>query len=729
LHLVEFALQGVRRFGAGRKLALGEGYNLLTGSNESGKTTCLLVILATLEPERLEGNPGPLLPALTAGAPVPPPPRCGVVFTHAGRTYRLVRDLVRGAANLGVLDPGSGKFILQQREASAIRLWLREVAGMPARRPFDALFLLERAAMPSARLHGASCLGSPSPATAPSGEAGASLTGTAAPAAAATPLLTGAAREARIAELKAELARIEEMSRIEFSLDGVRARLFELDAEFADVRKLGSLAAELDTAIAEFERLGLDPAQLEARARNFKTLVERREAELAAVEADREAIEARAAAPVTPVVKDRLVLAGAGVTLVCLGVGLWFPAAFAGALAGFGAAAFGTVRDSWAAARRREALAGLAPLEERVQAIEKRFEIETRSVRSAEEALGVSGPEGVLERVEAYRTLKVRREAVEERREALTRQKDFAALEAERGRFTAEVSQLEERLRGFGGTAAFDAGELRRELAVLEGRAAPPPHAGHPTEDHPEEAQPGVPTEPEAPWGGARGPRSGGFTRPLGQSPSAIGQAPGAPSSLRGGPGGGGGDAGIPGATAAGASAAEADDRPAPRSGAGASGGGAAGGGGPLAEAVEAWLEAAARVLGESREGVARELLSKAQPLVAPLTAGRHRSVALDADRGLVAVGADGRTHPAAELSPATQDALYLALRLAGFGLVARARPWPLFLDDPLVALDDVRLAAACRAIGAAARDGGQVLHFAARKLPPALADSAQTLD
>ncbi len=697
MRLVEFALQGVRRFEAGRKLAFEEGYNLLTGPNESGKSTCLLAILAALEPERLEGGPAPLLPAPAAGASVLPP-RCGMVFIHAGRTYRLVRDLVQGAANLGVLDPNSGKFVPQYRDPGAIRRWLREVAGMPARRSFEILFLLERAAMPSARLRGAPGPGGPLPATVTGRAAGVGddPVGAGARAAAAAPVPIGAAREARIAELKAELARIEEMGQVEFRLDGVKARLFEIDAEFADMRTLDSLAAELEAAIAEFERLGADPAQLETRAHSFKTLVERRAADLAAVEADRETLEARAAAPVTPVARDRLVLAGVGTALVCLVAGLLLPiafagAAFAGALAGIGTVAFGVVRDSQAAVRQRAALAGLAALDERVQAIEKRFEIETRSIRSAAEALGVSGPEGVLERVEAYRTFKARRATVGERREALTRQKDFAAIEAERARLTAEVSQLEEQLRGFGGTAAFDAGELRRELAVLEGRAAPPPH----------EAMTGAPEKPEASRGGPRG-----------------------------GPGvGGEGGAGIPG-VAAGLSATAADDGPplVDGPGAGTPGTGPTRGGGPLAEAFEAWLEAAARVLGESREGVARELLRKAQSLVAPLTAERHQSLALDADGRLVAIGPDGRTRPAAELSPAAQDTVYLALRLAGFELVARERPWPLFLDDPLVALDDVRLAAACRAIRATARAGGQVLHLAARKLPPALADSAQTL-
>ncbi len=152
MRLLEFALQGVRRFEGGRKLAFHEGYNLVTGPNESGKTTCLLTLLAALEPERLDGGAAALVPAAAPGtAAAPAPARCGLVFLHEGRTYRLVRDLVQGAANLAALDPASGKFVAEHRDADAIRRWLRETAGMPGRRLFDALFLVERAGMPSAR--------------------------------------------------------------------------------------------------------------------------------------------------------------------------------------------------------------------------------------------------------------------------------------------------------------------------------------------------------------------------------------------------------------------------------------------------------------------------------------------------------------------------------------------------------------------------------------------------
>ncbi|HEY8369270.1 MAG TPA: hypothetical protein VIM86_08125, partial [Thermodesulfobacteriota bacterium] len=538
MRITEFALRGLRRFEGGRKLTFQEGYNLLSGPNGSGKTTCLLALLATLEPEWLEGRAGSLAPE---GAPRGQA-RTGLIFVHEDRTYRLVRDLDDGAASLGVLDPDSGKYQAIGRDAEAVRRWLFESAGLPGRRAFETLFCLDRVGMPSAADRRGLLGGAAGRGAASSGDG----LGTVRVAAAAPPAapLAGAAKEARIAELKAELARIEEMGQVEFKLDGVKARLFEIEAEFGDIRKLDQMAAELDRAIGEFEALGVDPDQLEARARGFKTLADRREADLAAVEAEREALELAANAPVTPVQKDPLVLAGGGVTVLGLVGGVFLPGLAVLALLGLGTAVYGAVRDIQAAGRRKAAVDALAGLDDRIQAIEKRFEIETKAVRTAQETLGVAGPSGVLERVEEYRALKERRAAVAERREAITQQKNFAALEAERERLTAEVAALEEQLRGFGATAAFDAGELKRELDVLEGRAAPAP-------------------------------------APLDDVGLDLGG-----NAFDGGAGGGGPS--------------------------------------PLAAALDAWLDAAARVLPNSREGIARELLARVQPMVGPLTANHY---------------------------------------------------------------------------------------------------------
>jgi DNA repair exonuclease SbcCD ATPase subunit len=655
VRLLEFALRGVRRFEGGRKLAFQEGYNLVTGPNDSGKSTLLAALLATLEPERLREDATGVLAGPQPGEPAQA--RGGLTFLHDGKTYRLVRDLEQGAATLAALEPGSSKYLPQQRDAESVRAWLREVAGMPGPRQFDVLLVISRASMPSARAPGLGS-GPASPGRRPE-DAGvpefprrveAAAASAEAPAfeitAPAGPTLTGPARASRIAELKAELGRIEEMGRIEFRLDGVKAKLFEVEAEFGDLRKLDQLAAELDAAIAAFERLGVDPEQLEARARTFKTLSEKRSGDLAAVEAEREALGAAVSVPARPVFKDPLVLGGGAAAVASLVIGVWFPLAAVGALAGLGAALLGAVRDAQAAGRQKAALDALQRLDGREQTIEKRFDIETKAVRAAQETLGVAGPEGLLERIGEYRALKTRRAEVAARREALTRQKNLEALEAERRRLAAEVAELEEALRGFGGTAAFDAGELKRELNLLEGRVKP---------ERPAQA---APLETEGDGGGP-----------------AAGDGPGA-----------------------------------------------------LDAAVGAWLEAAARLAGRPRDALARDVLQRAQPLVAPLTTDRFKSLAFDAAGRLVAVGADGRSVPAAGTSPGTQDVVFLALRLAGHTLLARDRSWPLFLDDPLVALDDARLQVACLALKRVARAAGQVIHLSARKLPPALADSVQSL-
>jgi hypothetical protein len=201
MRFVEFALRGIRRFEGGRKLTFHEGYNVLAGPNESGKTICLLALLATLEVDRLEKRAGDLVPEAGPGEHVPS--RCGLTVLHEGVVYRIVRDLEHAAVNLSRIDE-SGRPVTEQRDIVAVRRWLRDTAGMPGRRHFDALFVIERGDMPSASGRAAA---RKTQADAP-GEAGPAFD--LARAAAAAPLPTGAARAARIAELQAELAAAEQ---------------------------------------------------------------------------------------------------------------------------------------------------------------------------------------------------------------------------------------------------------------------------------------------------------------------------------------------------------------------------------------------------------------------------------------------------------------------------------------------------------------------------------------
>ncbi|HAD03583.1 MAG: hypothetical protein A2091_07610 [Desulfuromonadales bacterium GWD2_61_12] len=74
-------------------------------------------------------------------------------------------------------------------------------------------------------------------------------------------------------------------------------------------------------------------------------------------------------------------------------------------------------------------------------------------------------------------------------------------------------------------------------------------------------------------------------------------------------------------------------------------------------------------------------------------TQGRHRVVRIADDFSLQLAGKGGRWHDLAEFSRGTIDAAYFAVRLALTRQLAQGRALPLFLDDPLVNFDRIRLA------------------------------------
>ncbi len=108
---------------------------------------------------------------------------------------------------------------------------------------------------------------------------------------------------------------------------------------------------------------------------------------------------------------------------------------------------------------------------------------------------------------------------------------------------------------------------------------------------------------------------------------------------------------------------------------------------------VETMLAARERTLVRAQD----QLAPLAGAYLAELTGGRYTSTKVDSDLNVLVVAPDspeGAVEPG-RLSKGTQDQLYLALRLALMDLLFPSTRPPLFLDDPFVKFDDGRRKAA----------------------------------
>jgi len=85
------------------------------------------------------------------------------------------------------------------------------------------------------------------------------------------------------------------------------------------------------------------------------------------------------------------------------------------------------------------------------------------------------------------------------------------------------------------------------------------------------------------------------------------------------------------------------------------------------------------------------EVLDSAENLFCELTGGAYTSLVLS-DSGLFqAVGTNGRHYPIIELSQATKEQAYIALRLSLAAAKVKTAPFPFVLDDPFVHFDETR--------------------------------------
>lgn len=126
-------------------------------------------------------------------------------------------------------------------------------------------------------------------------------------------------------------------------------------------------------------------------------------------------------------------------------------------------------------------------------------------------------------------------------------------------------------------------------------------------------------------------------------------------------------------------------------------------------------LIAAETALAAYREAHRSDMMDRASVAFRRITLGAYRGLAAQPDRDrevLVAIPARGGSKAAADLSKGTRMQLYLALRVAGYHVMAAQRPpVPLIADDIMETFDDDRAAASFAVLAETAR-AGQVIYL-----------------
>ena len=303
--ILELAAQGLKGFAPSIRINFSQGYTLLQSQQAGGSLWRLLEALCYAD---VQADTAGLV---ASGASVG---RVGLTFQgRDGETYRLVREL-GGSGTLAKRDPGSGKFLPVTTDAAEMAQYLRASVGLPTRGVYQQAFAIVPGTWPSQRVDrpvSSPGLGRPTgsfPALQPS-----AALGLASGRAAVQPAADVPAAQALLVQLRAELEGAKEIDALQFKLDGLQKRVFDLSAQVRQVDELRRQAEQAQAAVAQMPspaQLGL-PENIAERAARFESAEKQRDDKLLRLEAEREKFLGQSFA-IQPLYREPPFLAGVG---------------------------------------------------------------------------------------------------------------------------------------------------------------------------------------------------------------------------------------------------------------------------------------------------------------------------------------------------------------------------------------------------------------------------------
>ncbi|MEW5854648.1 MAG: ABC transporter C-terminal domain-containing protein [Myxococcota bacterium] len=738
MQVVELVVQGIKQFPEQRRIGLGAGNNaLLDAKDPSGARLAILADavrgLLTFDPARsyAERVVDPAAPASRVGA---------TIKGRDGATYRLIHDLKSGAYALHRARPdGSNAFDLVSSNPQEVAQLLKTQLGLPPTDAFVKIFASPAAELPSRRaapmgmVPGMTGMMTMMPGMVPGMVPG--MTGMMTmmpgmmpgmapgmpgmPGAPQPPQpgklnfahLSTAEKQQRLAAVKGALKNLKVQQELEFELDGVQRRRFELEEALRPLKGVETAVAEAAEALRVFEhleklppdvlrQLDLYEKQLHALHDDFK-------------KADEEARNALTRAhnlEIPPVYKDKVFLGGLGGTVVALLVAVggamasgpgWRYFAFLH-LVGLGAVAYSLLQYINLLEERSDLQGNAKGAAEKKEKAQRRFDLDTSNTRRILAEFDIKDAkeldafrDQVLQRDEKRRILEEKQRELEAAQAAIgpgAKPEEFAALMSRQADLEAklqsmgfsgnerdlleEEKQLEAELGGeaggAGGTLGYDrgyGGPVTSGGGVGGGRLS----GYHGDDDEAPYAMVDPDGHGEPRWAvGSGGPPTGGFPAP--GMPGGFGFPPG----FAGPPGGG-------------------------------------------ADAVVQMMKAALDLFHLPMEQVGTLLQPRTSQYLTALSDRRYASVTFTDTGDLAAIDAAGKPTPFATMSPQDQDLAYLSVKMTIIETFGRKQPTPAVMDSWFATIPDVKhplLAKMIQFLGSIC----QVVHFCPK---PTLAEGA----
>lgn len=476
--LIELATQNVKGFSPTSRAAFKPGYNVV--APPPGVQSGLLPIL-----EALYYSDGSGSDALLATGPQA---RAGLTAQGTdGRIYRLVRGL-GGAGALHRLEPNKQWAVVAQENADIGR-HLRQSMGVPTREAFRQLLTFDARSLPSRKKvaefeqeRTLRPMGGP-PAAAHGGPPGRGASGemrairsNALVEAAMAAAKSSSERTRNVDVLKQEIEAGKKLEEMQYKLEGMRQRLYQLDETVKKVQAFKAKSEELKDALKgshSLESLGLDMEALKAAGRYDDALKKLKE-QLGKLQQEEElALEKSGGKGVPSLLADHAFLGTAAGGVLTLGGGMALMGSGVGAVAllsipCFGYAALcllrwiGRLQQVDALGRRQSVT------KDREQKLYAAFDAEYLLLKGAMKVVDVENGREFIEYMKERQKKADELAAVEQQIAEKTGGADFEASVQEQADLGAQARELEGQVGELGAGVNRDYHEAERELAEIE---------------------------------------------------------------------------------------------------------------------------------------------------------------------------------------------------------------------------------------------------------------------
>jgi uncharacterized protein YhaN len=231
MFLVELVLQGVRGARELTRLRFQNGFNFVSGGNESGKTSAADTMLRLLfpggRPESFKGMISRFTPDSSRAALV--------AYADNGAYYRVIVDFAKQGVNLSKYNAAAKDFSLLYKDWDSTAQFMAGLSSGILENEYERLFVLRRDKYEGNGSSPAAVARRPEPVkTAPPAPA------------------RNAPQETRLAELRETLRKSEEAADAEYRAQAARLKLEEIRKKQERLAESGSRSAEIN---AELEKL------------------------------------------------------------------------------------------------------------------------------------------------------------------------------------------------------------------------------------------------------------------------------------------------------------------------------------------------------------------------------------------------------------------------------------------------------------------------------------------